>query len=101
MVDDFLGEKKVETKGLPEHRDIKAEIKGIIDEKGQTTVHKHFSREELVGWAGEKGISEDDALAVVDDLLKEGWLHERDEHGGLLTREAWDYSPAFEDLPDW
>ena len=80
--------------------DTKSRIKDIILE-----IEEHnlmFTREEVAEHAKEKGIPNAEADEVIDDLISEGYLYYVKGTEKLLSRSVWrDYSPAFEEYPEY
>ncbi len=81
-------------------KDTKSRIKNIILEIEEHSLT--FTREEVIENAKEKGIPKAEANAVIDELLSEGYLYYVRGTEKLLSRSVWkDYSPAFEDFPEY
>lgn len=82
------------------HRDIKSEIKGIIDE---LELQSHmFSRDDLVKEAKDHEIDEETVDEAIYELIQDKYLHYVRGTDKLLSRTKWrDYSPAFEEGPEY
>lgn len=75
-------------------------IKNIILELEHES--KLFRPDEVVNEAGKEAISEKETRHIIDNLKESGYLHVVRGTDGLLARTVWkDYSPAFEELPDF
>ncbi|HIJ98523.1 TPA: hypothetical protein H1005_01095 [archaeon] len=81
-------------------KDTKSRIKNIILEIEEHSLM--FTREEVVERAKEKRIPAAETNAIIDELIKEGYLYYVKGTEKLLSRSVWkDYSPAFEDFPEY
>ena len=85
---------------VPTGRHTKSRIKNIIlemEEHGLT-----FSLEEIIKHAVKKHIPRPEASAVLDELIKENYLRYIPGTDKLYMRSVWrDFSPAFEELPEF
>lgn len=78
----------------------KEKIKNIILE----LEHKSqlFTLEEVKEAAKEEGISEEETEKIFDELIDDNYIHEVPGSEGLYARTIWrDYSPSFEEIPQW
>ncbi len=80
--------------------DSKSKVKDVIlelEEHGLT-----FTREEIVKHAKHTHLPEAEINAVIDELIAEDYLQYVRGAENLLTRSVWrDFSPAFEEYPDY
>jgi|TARA_Y100000310_G_scaffold320838_1_gene377692 DNA replicative helicase MCM subunit Mcm2 (Cdc46/Mcm family) len=83
------------------HRDYKKELMEIIKEF-ETQSSMTFKKEEIFEKTDYAKIPREEAESAFDDLMASGYLQEVTGGDGLYQRAAFqDYSPAFEDMPDW
>lgn len=75
-------------------------VKDIIIEIEHTS--QLFRQDEVVDKAKEKGIPESDVKSILTELIQDKYIHVVRGTDNLLARTVWrDYSPAFEELPDY
>lgn len=83
-----------------EHKIYMKEMKNIILEIEHHS--QFFTREELLHMAKYKGIPKHEAEEAIEHLLEEHYIHYVVGTEGLLARTIWrDYSPAFEEMPEY
>lgn len=93
--------KKKANEGLPKTRDYKKEIMKIIDEF-EDECNMTFSKHEVFEKAHERHIPHDEAEEAWEDLIKSDYIHEVEGSEELFMRSKYsDYSPGFEEMPDW
>lgn len=85
---------------VDKHRDFVKELKEIIEDLEYHS--QEFHKKELIEKAKAKGISEEDAEEAFDHLLEEHYIRHIPGREDLYERAVWDdYSPAFEEHPEF
>jgi len=83
------------------HHDYKKDIVDIIDELGHESLIT-FSKDDVFEKSDAKGIPRAEAGVAFEDLLEDGYIHEDVGKTGLYSLSKYqDFSPAYEELPDW
>ena len=105
MVDEalpgFREAAKKPVKTFAGHHDYKKDIMDIIDELGHESLII-FSKDDVFAKSDAKGIPRAEAETAFENLLEDRYIHEDIGKTGLYSRSKYqDYSPAYEELPEW
>ena len=106
MIDDLLDmnpivKKKKEKDTFAGHKDFKKAIMDIIKEL-ESENNLTFRKDEVFERSDHLKIPRDEAETAFDELVQSGYLQMRDGSDDLYERSnIQDYSPAFEEMPDW
>jgi hypothetical protein len=93
--------KKVKKDPFEGHRDFRKELLEVIDEL-EKEQNLSFKKEEVFERTDSRKIPREEAEVEFDDLIASGIIRELKGGDGIYQRaNRGDYSPAFEDMPDW
>ncbi len=78
----------------------KEKIKSIILELENKS--QLFTFDDVLEKARDEGIPEAETKSAFNELIEDNYIHEVRGSEGLYARTIWrDYSPSFEEIPQW